>query len=188
MKNRRSLFIINPQFQYKLATFNTILFLIPSTLYLFLIYKITEQLMHFSQKQFIGGNEQFLLERKELLILILVWHLAISIAIYISSLFIGHRIAGPIYKLKTFMQNRILGKGKDKIQFRRGDYFPEMAHIYNNFIENQSKNIESSLVEIDEILIYLNNIHLIVPEDKKVVIDEIISKLSQIKSRLGLES
>jgi len=62
----------------------------------------------------------------------------VGILLFVGGLVISHRIAGPIRR----MQKELIRASEEKpfqlksIQFRKGDYFPELAEAFNNLVES----------------------------------------------------
>ena len=46
-------------------------------------------------------------------------------------LWISHRVAGPIYRMRRHLQEAAAGRAPQPIRFRQGDYFQELADAYN---------------------------------------------------------
>ena len=72
-----------------------------------------------------------------------------------------------------------------KLYFRKGDYFPEIAEDINltfNSLREQNKN---DFVYLSEVNTYLKNLSMVVPEDKKIVLAEIIIKLDEMQQRFN---
>ena len=53
----------------------------------------------------------------------------------------------------------------------------------SEFLDSVAMNQESDFKFIDEVKIYLDNLSGVIPEDKKPVLREIVTRLSDIQSR-----
>ncbi len=88
-----------------------------------------------------------------------------------------------MYKLSNFLDNYIDGNPPNKLYFRKGDNFTEIADkinlVFERFDEERSQDFEY----LKEVSLYIKNLSVVVPEDKKPVISEITTKLDQILSR-----
>ena len=66
---------------------------------------------------------------------IFVFIVGISISVLISfilGIFISHRVAGPLVKLKKHFENVATDvQNETSVHFRDGDFFKEVAHAYN---------------------------------------------------------
>ncbi|MBU1628171.1 hypothetical protein KKB18_12460 [bacterium] len=56
------------------------------------------------------------------------------------SIFISHRVAGPIYKIKSVIDEMASGGKTSKIYLRKNDEFKELADSVNNLIEYLEQN------------------------------------------------
>jgi methyl-accepting chemotaxis protein len=69
--------------------------------------------------------------RKSVLSLLVVTEIAFIALTFMLSLFMSHRIAGPIYKLRKNFDEFARGGFDRKLYFRKKDYFPELADDFN---------------------------------------------------------
>lgn len=88
-----------------------------------------------------------------------------------------------MFKLQKFLQDKKNGTGHDKLYFRKGDYFHEVADDVNAAFDQLDKNHHSDLVYLDEVKSYLGNLSMVVPEDKQAVLQEITSRIELIQER-----
>jgi methyl-accepting chemotaxis protein len=85
--------------------------------------------------------------------LLFIIKLVIMVAIgsgffWLLSAFAGHRIAGPIYRLEQSLKEVIKGNYGLRIQFRKKDFFQDIAETFNEM--NQS--IEQKIKEKDDVI------------------------------------
>jgi hypothetical protein len=88
-----------------------------------------------------------------------------------------------MYKVQQYLATIRDGDFSGKLKFRNGDYFHEIAEDINETFETVQENYKNDFVYLSEVNAYLNNLSLVVPDDKKVVLKEITHKLSEIQSR-----
>lgn len=60
-------------------------------------------------------------------------------AVICYGLYLTNRIAGPLYRLKVHMENLVAGKDVGELEFRKNDYFKELADLFNQ-IAKKTKN------------------------------------------------
>jgi signal transduction histidine kinase len=60
--------------------------------------------------------------------------------IIFSGLFLSHRVAGPLHRLKKHMNDVIEGKSTKNVSFREKDFFLDVAETYNRQLEHLLKN------------------------------------------------
>ena len=127
--------------------------------------------------------EELKANRDQLLLFLVIMEIAITGIIFVISIFISHKIAGPLYKLKTYLNNIKDGGEITPIYFRKGDYFMELADDVNDFMQSITNQRDQDFQYLEEVSAYIANLSLVVPEDKKPVLEEILSKLAEIQSR-----
>ena len=125
--------LINKAFQLKLLSYFVGLFILTtitlySTTYLF-FWNMKNKGLN------VGIPEghvyyQFLLNQKHDMDMLFIGLAVINLLLLLGVGFIvSHRIAGPIHKLKMFLQDP---KSQDKIQLRENDFFKELGPIVND--------------------------------------------------------
>ena len=95
-----------------------------------------------------------------------------------------HRIAGPVYKMKRYLANMRNGIIDGKLSFRDGDYLHDLANEVNLTVASVQERFQQDSVYLNEASSYLKNLKVSIPDDKKVVIDEIVKKLEEIEDSL----
>ena len=121
--------------------------------------------------------------RNYLLALLFVIQFAFLGIVFVVSIFLSHKIAGPMYKLKNHLQGLREGAEIKPVFFRDGDNFHEIAEEVNLLMDHLSSQREEDFAYLEEVANYINNLALVVPEDKKPVIKEILSKLATMQNR-----
>lgn len=180
---KRSIYLINPRFQIKFALFICIVVSITSLIYPITIYQLLNNIITTGAKNNPALVSTLAEKREALLFLLALWQIGFTAVVFIISIFFGHKIAGPIYKLTKFMQSFRNGEHPGRLFFRNGDHFSELADEFNLTMESVVENHKKDVVYLSEVNTYLNNLMLIVPEDKKVVIQEIQKNISEIQNR-----
>ncbi|MFA7612602.1 MAG: hypothetical protein WCY48_00090 [Candidatus Caldatribacteriota bacterium] len=88
-----------------------------------------------------------------------------------------------MYKLKTHLQQIREGEEIRPLTFRNGDYFHDVAEEVSEFLESISINQEADFKFLEEVKVYLENLTGVIPEDKKPILNEINTKLTEIQNR-----
>ncbi len=183
MSYSRKIFIINPQFQLRISLYISLLVFITSLIYPYTIYKLMENIiLHFSLKSPEIAN-RFSEMRFSLILFLILMQIGFTLVTFCICIFFSHRIAGPLYKLQKYLREVRENGYKDKLFFRKNDYFPEVAEDLNSTLELLEDNHKKDLIYLEEINSYLNNLKIVVPEDKKIVLNEISNKLSEMQNR-----
>lgn len=79
--------------------------------------------------------------RDDFLRTVLMMQGATILAIAVISLFMSHRIAGPLYKLKKFFKEAKDGNIQQVLTFRKADYFQELVPAYNEMMTSISERV-----------------------------------------------
>ena len=69
--------------------------------------------------------------RKEIILLLAFFQIVFLLITFMISIFVSHRIAGPLYKLKNFLRQNGGGKLSPDLYFRKNDHFMDVAEEYN---------------------------------------------------------
>ncbi len=174
---KRRIYLINPRFQLKFSLYVCLLMFVSSLLYPVIIYDLIAKYIPAAQTSAQG-------DMKLALSLVLgLWHIGITSLVFIVCIFFSHKIAGPVYKTRRYLEMVKNGGFPGKLFFRKGDYFPELAEDFNATMEAVQETYKRDFVYISEVNTYLNNLSLVIPDDKRVVLDEIKKKLAEIQGR-----
>ena len=142
IKNKRSVFLINPHFQLRFIGFTTLLSAISMSTFLgcnfYFFYSLKKLGFNF------GLAEEhpfftFIKQQQALMNQIFFFSAIILFAIiFLLGLFFSHRIAGPIFRMQRLMSD--FSKSDSnlinnlELKFRENDYFPELASSFNAFV------------------------------------------------------
>lgn len=177
---KRTIFVINPKFQYKFSLFICSIVLIGSLIYPVTIFDLYNKIIAMQPL----NQADLEANRNYLFVLLSVIQLAFMGIVFVVSIFLSHKIAGPMYKLKNHLQSIREGGEVKPIFFRNGDNFHEIAEEVNLLMDHLSSQREEDFAYLEEVATYINNLALVAPEDKKPVIKEILSRLATIQNRL----
>lgn len=137
MRKIKNLFIL-PSFQLKLLIGCTLPVLISFSL---LLLKLRLSFDTLEEQMMLTGfhrNPQVLnaIQSQEI-ILTRFMYLGVGLGILftvITILFISHKLAGPIYRLKKELKERKLEHSSNDLKFREGDYLKDMEDDLNYFL------------------------------------------------------
>ncbi len=138
MQYKRSIFIINKKFQLKFAFFVCTWIFALSMVYPIVIYNIFEFFLNNMQP---GATAPTLTpERIKDVQNQIVWVLGalqilFMVITFIISIFLSHRIAGPLYKLRRAMDDVSKGNLDQRITFRKNDHFTELQDSFNDMVQ-----------------------------------------------------
>lgn len=176
---KRSIFLINPKFQYKFSFILISFTLLATLIYPFIIYDLFEKIIQLQPEK----ASDLLSTRNDLLMVLGVIEVTILGFIFIFAIFISHKIAGPMYKLTAHLSKIREGGEITPVFFRAGDYFQEVADEVSLTLEHLAEQRQEDFTYLEEVSSYMANLSLVVPEDKKPVLNEIQSNLAKIQAR-----
>lgn len=176
---KRSIFLINPGFQLKFSLIVCFVILIPTLIYPLIIYDFFDLIA----KNAPDLSEKLLAAQNDLIIYLILIQLVITTIVLVVFIFLTHRVAGPLFKLKKHLTMIREGNPISPLVFRSGDYFHDVAEEVSLFLETIKENQENDFHYLQEISQYINNLSLVVPDDKKPVLSEISRRLIVIQSR-----
>jgi signal transduction histidine kinase len=101
------------------------------------------------------------------------------LTIGILSIYLTHKIAGPMYNLCKHMRNISLGKIPKPIAVRKDDDLKYVVRNFNEMTKNLSKDIGKDITKINEILEYLIKSDGLKDEYKNLLIE----KINQLKEK-----
>jgi sensor histidine kinase YesM len=177
--HKRSVFLINPGFQIRFSIIVCSLIFLSSLIYPLIFIDFFDELVKVSGPV----TEQISIARNELIFYLFLIQFVFILIVFIMFIFITHKIAGPMYKLKQHLMEIRHGEPIAPISFRTGDHFQDVAEEVSLFLESVAYNQETDFQHIEEVAAYIDNLSTVVPDDKRPVLNEISRRLLEIKSR-----
>ena len=133
---RRKLFLINKPFQYRFTFFVCSWLIALSFAYPLLIKSLFDYFTQYLEADPMGPMAQQIAHIKsEVITFLVLLQVVLVILSALISVFMSHRIAGPLFKLRRYFVEAAAGNLEQVITFRKGDYFKELATEYNNMME-----------------------------------------------------
>lgn len=178
---KRSIFIINPKFQFKFSLIVCSLIFISSLIYPVTIYEIFNNFFRLNP----SSAESLQSSRDTLMLWLGLIQLMYLSVVFFVCIFISHKIAGPMYKLSNFLRHIADGNPPETLYFRNGDNFSEIADQFNEAFEAIKEEHQNDFAYLSEVKSYIKNLSVVVPEDKKPVIAQITEKLTEMENRFN---
>lgn len=85
-----------------------------------------------------NGQELLIASIRPLMIILPV----VFVILAITCLFISHRIAGPLHRLKMYMEKVENGDDSVRLKFRKNDAIHDVAESFNRMVDGIRKNFE----------------------------------------------
>ena len=135
MAQKRRIFLINKKFQFRFAIYVCTWLITLSLAYPLIIYNLFDYFIHYLSLDPMGPVLTNLQKtREDLLKLLITMQLILLSIAFMISIFMSHRIAGPLYKLRLYFKEAAKGNFDHKLAFRRSDYFLELPDDYNQMM------------------------------------------------------
>lgn len=176
---KRSIFLIDPAFQLKFSLIVCSVILISTIIYPIIIFDFFQLVV----ANVPNVPKTVLAAQKDLISYLILIQSVITLLVFIVFIFFTHKIAGPIFKLKLHLSKILQGEPITPLTFRNGDYFRDLADEVSVFLETVKQNQENDFQYVEEIGQYIENLSMVVPDDKKPVLREISRRLIDIQSR-----
>jgi hypothetical protein len=105
----------------------------------FSVQDVFNKLSNLGEKIHLSSNHpyfNFISNSRELMSIKLSWVFGVSIFLTaIVSIYISHKVAGPIYKLRKFLIGINNKESNGPLKFRKGDFYSDLPAIVNEAIK-----------------------------------------------------
>jgi methyl-accepting chemotaxis protein len=176
---KRSVFLINPSFQLRFSLVVCSLVFLSSLIYPLILLDFFNEMVTIHPQ--LKGNVEA--AKNEFLIFLFLIQILFTFIVFIVFIFMTHKVAGPLYKLKNHLANIREGDEITPLTFRNGDHFQDLAEEISLFLETVALNHENDFQYLEEVSAFIDNLSSVVPDDKKPVLNEISERLTDIQSR-----
>jgi len=141
MLYKRANFLINRRFQLRFAFFVCSWVFALSMVYPIIIYNLFEYFLNLASNPATAevlSVEKIRMIQNQVLLLLGVLQILFLLITFMLSIFLSHRIAGPLYKLRNSMEDVAKGNFDSRMQFRKNDHFMELQDTFNDMIQHLS--------------------------------------------------
>lgn len=147
-KKSRNILLINRRFQLKFCLYVCSWIFALSIFYPLVINDLFE-LMTNNMYPTIEVQTYIQDVQRKVLIYLFALQLAFLGVVFLISLFLSHKIAGPLYKLSMAMEMAARGDWNRTLRFRKHDYFQELAKKFNSMVLrlNEKSDLDNELVK-----------------------------------------
>lgn len=184
MVNRRKSYLINPSFQLKFSMLVTFLVFLSSLIYPWAIFDLINQNIEIFSKISPSLTSNLMEKRRTLWIILTMWEVGFLGLIFVITIFFSHKVAGPLYRIKIFLDDLRAGKGRKEIVLREGDYFKDIAKDVEETFDFLSAESNKDYAPLSDVIRQLNILKSQFPEDKKEQFEKALEKLVEIQDRL----
>ena len=150
---RRSIFLINKPFQFRFAIYVCSWLFALSFVYPLIIYSLFDFFVRYAAADPNGPPIQALMgTRHEIMILLVLLQVTFLFISFLISIFMSHRIAGPLHKLGQFFEQAKNGDLNAKLTFRERDHFKEIAIQFNEMTQAIRTREDTVIQDIERAL------------------------------------
>jgi nitrogen fixation/metabolism regulation signal transduction histidine kinase len=186
---RRSIFLINRPFQLRFALYVCSWLFALSLVYPLIIESLFEFFIRNAALDPMGpALSKIQSTRGEMLWLLGFLQLLLLLVTFAISVFLSHRIAGPLYKLRKAFEEAKNGNLRQELAFRKTDHFQDLARDFNAMTQGLrgilARNVDTSAAAISRIEKALET----VDKDKsaRAELEEALAALREIRERTPL--
>ncbi len=149
---RRRILLINRPFQIRFAVYVCSWLFVLSVIYPMLVSQLYDWFTRYIAADPSSPMMPFLAKsRQDMLFWLTLMQVCFMLMTFLMSLFMSHRIAGPMFKLSKSL-NGLRNGSLARLGFRKNDHFQEVATDYNFMIESVSDQISTSKVHLERAL------------------------------------
>lgn len=148
---RRSTILINKPFQLRFAIYICTWLAAICFVYPVITQNLFDYLIRYASQDPMGPELTGLMKTKhDVLTLLMLTEVAFIAMTFTVCVFMSHRIAGPLFKLRRSLIAIGDGTWKGQLTFRRKDWFPELADDFNRMVQGirERKQREDEMVAI----------------------------------------
>jgi sensor histidine kinase YesM len=149
---RRRILLINRPFQIRFAIYVCSWLFVLSVIYPLLVSQLYDWFFRYIAADPHGPMIPFLQKsRQDMLFWLTLMQVCFMLMTFLMSLFMSHRIAGPVYKLSKFL-NGLRNGNLSRVGFRKNDHFQEIAEDYNHAVESIADQVSASKTHLERAL------------------------------------
>ncbi|KPK64834.1 hypothetical protein AMJ83_01270 [candidate division WOR_3 bacterium SM23_42] len=143
MKLQRRRYVTHKKFQFRMLAILLLLVLLAtliSTLvnHYFMLSSIVSFTMEYGRPP--TGNELLIVSVRPLVIILPVVFVILSALV----IFLSHQIAGPLYRLKQYMEKVENGDFSATLKFRKHDTIHDIADSFNRMVQGIKKRLQNT--------------------------------------------
>jgi sensor histidine kinase YesM len=176
---RRNAFLIDRPFQLRFSFYVCSWLFALSIVYPLIIYSLFNYFLRYLSLDPNGPSLVGLQDVKgQIVWLLVVFQLVFLVVTFLISIFVSHRIAGPLYKLRRFFNEAKAGQMGQTLRFRKKDHFQNVAAEYNEMMVEIRAKFDGSRQALN------GAIELLEKAGKSADNDKILSGLKQARDKI----
>ena len=177
---KRTILFVNPKFQTRFSLYVCSWIFPLSLVYPAIFYALFDFFFEFSR--FYTPSESVLSlkqTRNEILWFVVALQIVFMALVFFISVYVSHKIAGPLYKLHQAFEFARGGKWNTRLKFRKADHFQELADDFSAMADHVQTNASQNVEAISSIIARLES------SKEKTEIDTALVELRKVRDRLS---
>lgn len=181
-KKRRKILLIDKKFQLKFSFYVCSWIFALSLTFPLIIYSLFDWIIHYSES-YLGADSAPMIEQVRSEVFLNLAFLEVSFVglTFLISMFLSHKIAGPVYKMKKTFKESLLQPLDLPVKFRKGDHFQELADSYNELVSHRKQNKDLNIETLSSVIARVEALSL---DDANL--RDILTELRQMRDRLTI--
>jgi len=187
MAKRRSILLLDPKFQLRFSFYVCSWILALSLLFPAVIYSLFEWIIMRTATHMTPEVRASLNDIQS----DVFWNLVLLEATYMGlivliSLFLSHRIVGPIYKLRKYLHGATNGNLLADLKFRKADHFQDLATDYNAMITGVRNRIHAGIETVSTSIARIETVLPLVDGETKKELEAALTDLRKVRDKISL--
>lgn len=179
---RRSIILINKEFQLRFCIYVCLWLLAICFIYPLIFSNLFEYFIRYLAADPNGPEVAAIIKTRQDVMSLLVLSEVVFIAMtFLICLFISHRIAGPIYKLRRTFQEFAEGKFRSDLKFRHKDYFSELATDFNEMTRTINEKQDRETQILNDAMSQIEKAMSVAKDDVKSALEPALETLKRIQ-------
>ncbi len=160
MPHRRSILFVDKGFQIRAALYVCAWLAVLSVVYPLIIHNLFNYFIQaVSSETTMISVPDLEATRGKIMTLLIILQILLLAGCFLTSLFVSHRIVGPLRKMMNMFEQAGRGDLVHKVRLREGDQFQELATTYNEMLSDlrnrEERNLErmaAAIASIERVL------------------------------------
>lgn len=140
---RRKKFLLDKNFQLTVIGYFLIVAFVTAAIQFALVQLVFSDFMAEGTKLGLASDHAYFsfisMQRTEFIKYVVISTSILTVILSVMGLMLSHRIVGPIYKMRKYMKKEANSQLRPPLEFRKRDFFIELAQDFNEYSETISR-------------------------------------------------
>lgn len=187
MPKRRRVLLVDRNFQLRFSFYVCSWIFGLSLIYPMIIYTIFEWIIRYAESHLSGESLVFLKNIKgEFLWNLVLLQTSFMGLTFLISLYLSHKIAGPVYKLRQFLERVKNGQLDTPLSFRKSDHFRAVATDFNEMLDAIRGRMDKNIETVSTAIARIENAMARIPADSRPQLEEALTELRKVRERSSI--